>query len=109
MSETITDDITTTDGVRTELQDWLCAYLADELRLPEGSIDPEQPMSDYGLDSVRAITLITAAEERTGCELDANALWEFPTVASFAGLLAEHLTPAVAPGLPPREVSAGAI
>ncbi|GCB44043.1 acyl carrier protein [Streptomyces sp. NL15-2K] len=100
MYDTTTNDITTTDDIRTELQDWLCAYLAEELRLPEGSIDPEQPMSAYGLDSVRAITLITEAEELTGCELDPNALWEFPTVVSFAGLLAEHVTAAVTSGPP---------
>jgi|SwirhisoilCB1_FD_contig_31_15183478_length_442_multi_3_in_0_out_0_1 acyl carrier protein len=81
----------TTDGIQAELREWLCAYLAEELRLPAGSIDPDQPMSAYGLDSVRAITLITEAEERVGCELDPNALWEFPTVAAFAGLLAEHV------------------
>jgi len=80
----------TTEGIEAELRGWLCAYLAEELRLPPEAIDPDEPMSVYGLDSVRAITLITEAEDHIGCELDPNALWEFPTVASFAGLLAKH-------------------
>ncbi|MFJ4685555.1 acyl carrier protein [Streptomyces sp. NPDC091377] len=81
-----------TEDVEAELREWLCAYLTEELRLPPDAIDPDQPMSVYGLDSVRAITLITEAEDRLGCELDPNALWEFPTVASFAGLLAAQVS-----------------
>ncbi|MGW3659587.1 acyl carrier protein [Streptomyces sp. NPDC005151] len=79
-----------TDDLQTELREWLCAYLAEELRLPVGSIDPDESMSAYGLDSVRAITLLAEAEDRIGCELDPNALWEFPTVTSFATLLADQ-------------------
>ncbi|MET8828876.1 acyl carrier protein [Streptomyces sp. NPDC004610] len=83
---------TTDDGTEAELRTWLRVYLAEELKLTPDEIDPEQPMSVYGLDSVRAITLITEAEDHIGCELDPNALWEYPTVAAFAGLLAEHAT-----------------
>ena len=55
----------------TELSDWLCAYLAAELRLPAGSIDPSEPMSSYGLDSVRAITLLTEVEDHVlGASVD---------------------------------------
>ncbi|MGV9316912.1 acyl carrier protein, partial [Streptomyces sp. NPDC003691] len=85
---------TTTDGVRTELQEWLRGYLAEELDVPAGSVDPEEPMSSYGLDSVRAITLLAEAEDLTGCELDPNAPWEYPTVTAFAGYLAEQLAAA---------------
>ena len=80
-----------TDHLQAELQEWLCAYLAAELRLPAGSIDPAEPMFTYGLDSVRAITLLTEVETHVGFEIDPNALWEFPTVASFAELLAGQM------------------
>lgn len=79
------------DELYTELQDWLCAHLAEELRLPQGSVDPTEPMSDYGLDSIKAITLITAVEDHVGFEIDPNALWEFPTVASLAESLVGRL------------------
>jgi len=75
-----------------ELQEWICRYLAEELSIPAGSIDPAEPMSAYGLDSVRAIMLLTDVEERVGFEIDPNALWEFPTVTSFTDLLVEQLT-----------------
>jgi acyl carrier protein len=76
----------------TELSDWLCAYLAAELRLPPGSIDPAEPMSTYGLDSVRAITLLTDVEDHVVFEIDPNALWEFPTVKAFTELLVGQMT-----------------
>ncbi|TMR20505.1 acyl carrier protein [Nonomuraea turkmeniaca] len=69
------------------LQEWLCAQLAKELELPAGSIDPAEPMATYGLDSVRAITLLTEVEDHVGFEIDPNALWEFPTVAAFAEMV----------------------
>ncbi|WP_067452320.1 acyl carrier protein [Actinomadura macra] len=78
--------------LRTELQEWICVYLAEELRIPVGSIDPTEPMSAYGLDSVRAIMLLADVEERVGFEIDPNALWEFPTVASFTDLLVDQFT-----------------
>ena len=81
-----------TDELHTELQDWLRAHLAEELRVPAGAIDPAEPMSAYGLDSVQAITLLTEVEEHMGFEIDPNALWEYPTVAAFTGLLVDQLT-----------------
>jgi len=86
-----------TDDLHTELQTWLCAYLAAELDLPAGSVDPAEPMSAYGLDSVKAITILADVEEFVGFEIEPNALWEFPTVVSFTGLLVNQWTEARLP------------
>lgn len=48
-------------------------------------------MSAYGLDSIRAITLLTTIEDHVGFAIDPNALWEFPTVASLAESLVGQL------------------
>jgi acyl carrier protein len=80
-----------TETVQAELQAWLCTQLALELELPAGTIDPEEPMATYGLDSVRAITLLVEVEDHVGFEIDPNALWEYPTVASFAAMVASHM------------------
>ncbi|MGW7519511.1 acyl carrier protein [Streptomyces sp. NPDC054796] len=87
-----------TDALHAELQDWLCARLAEELRLPRGEVDPTVPMSAYGLDSVKAITLLTTVEDHVGFEIDPNALWEFPTVASLTESLAGQLATRPAQG-----------
>jgi acyl carrier protein len=73
-----------------QLRDWLCAYIAEELQLSAGSIDPAEPMSAYGLDSIRAITMLADVEDHVGFPIDPNALWEFPTVDSFVHMLVEQ-------------------
>jgi acyl carrier protein len=72
-----------------QLRDWLCAYMAAELKLPAGSIDPAEPMSAYGLDSISAITMLADVEDHVGFAIDPNALWEFPTVDAFADMLVD--------------------
>jgi acyl carrier protein len=83
-----------TGTVQAELQEWLCTFLAAELRVPGGIIEPTTPMADYGLDSVTAFALLTDIEERVGFELDPNALWDYPTVADFSVFLADELAAA---------------
>jgi acyl carrier protein len=75
-----------------ELRDWLCAHLAATLKVAGGTIDPAEPMSAYGLDSLRAVAVLTEVEERVGFEIDSDVLWDHPTVAAFARYLAERLT-----------------
>jgi acyl carrier protein len=76
---------------QTELREWLCAHLSAELRVPQAAIDPDQPMVDYGLDSLTAAGILMAVEQRVGFEVDPNALWDYPTVASFADFLADQI------------------
>ncbi|MGI5163181.1 acyl carrier protein [Spirillospora sp. CA-253888] len=80
-----------TDEHRTELRAWLCGRLAEELGLPPGTVDPAEPMSAYGLDSITAVTLLTEVEDRVGAELDPNAVWEFPSVSALVDLAVERL------------------
>ena len=42
--------------------------MAKELKLPEKSIEPMRSVFDYGLDSVTAVMLAAALEERLGIE-----------------------------------------
>jgi acyl carrier protein len=85
----------TADTARTELCDWLCAHLVTELRVPQGRIDPDEPMVNYGLDSLTAAAVLTAVELRVGFEVDPNALWDHPTADAFAGFLADRIAAGV--------------
>lgn len=79
------------DTVRTELCEWLCAHLSAELRVPQSSIDPEEPMVTYGLDSLTAAGILIAIEQRVEFQVDPNALWDYPTVASFVDFLVDQI------------------
>lgn len=73
-----------------QLQEWLCGYLASQLEVPEGRIDPTEPMATYGLDSLKAVALLAEIEQHVGFEIDPGALWDYPTVAAFTGFLADR-------------------
>jgi acyl carrier protein len=79
------------DTVQAELQEWLCAHLAAQLKVPAGRIEPTEPMSAYGLDSLTAVGVLADVEERVGFEIDPAALWDYATVAAFTRFLADQL------------------
>ena len=79
------------DTTRSELYEWLCAYLIRELQVPGGRIDPDRPMVDYGLDSLTAAAVVTEVEKRVGFEVDPNSLWDHPTAAAFTVFLADKV------------------
>lgn len=76
---------------QTDLYEWLSAYLAAELKVPQTGIDPDEPLVTYGLDSLTAAMILEAVEERVGFEVDANAVWDNPTAGSFAAFLADQI------------------
>jgi acyl carrier protein len=81
--------------IQARLQEWLCAHLAVQLEVPEGRVDPKAPMSAYGLDSLKAVAMLTDIEEHVGFEIDPSALWDYPTVEAFTRFLADRLTPSL--------------
>ena len=71
-----------------EVLNWLTLKFADWLEVSPDELDPRQPISSYGLDSISAVTLSVQLEDELGIELDTAVLWDRPTLES----LAEHLT-----------------
>src|SRR5246127_294684 len=59
------------------------------------SIDPDRPLSEYGLDSLGALELRTRIETETGIRINPADLATIGTIRGLAGLLCEKLAPAV--------------
>ncbi|MFZ0833253.1 MAG: SDR family NAD(P)-dependent oxidoreductase, partial [Mycobacterium sp.] len=57
------------------------------------SIDPDRPLSEYGLDSLGALELRTRIETETGIRINPADLATIGTVRGLAGLLSEKLAP----------------
>ena len=74
-----------------EVLAWVTLKFADWLEVPAEELDPRQPISSYGLDSISAVTLSVQLEQELGVELDTAVLWERPTLESLAQHLAERL------------------
>ncbi|PQM48184.1 Phthioceranic/hydroxyphthioceranic acid synthase [Mycobacterium talmoniae] len=72
--------------------------LSDQISLIlRRSIDPDRPLSEYGIDSLGALELRTRIETETGIRLTASDI-TVTTIRDLAGVLCEKLAPAeVAP------------
>ena len=70
-----------------EITRWMQAAVAASLHVPAESIDPTQPFTSYGLDSIAAFTLTVELAEWLDRDLPASLFWEFTTIAEIA----EHL------------------
>lgn len=78
------------DGIRGRLIERISAALK-----VKGVMDPDAPLSKYGLQSIDAVILAMEIEEEVGIELPPTLLWEYNTVNECAAYLMT-LGPAVA-------------
>lgn len=86
-----TDSVQSTDPAGRsveEIRNWLVAYVANLLGLPEGEIDPETSFDDHGLDSIAAVAVAAELGQWLGKEIDLADATEEVTIASVARLAA---------------------
>ncbi|MGE0722831.1 MAG: SDR family NAD(P)-dependent oxidoreductase, partial [Alphaproteobacteria bacterium] len=69
----------------------LNALLAETLYLEPGAIDPDQPFTEIGLDSILAVELARRIEGEFGVALRATRLYDQPTPRGLAVALAAEL------------------
>lgn len=71
----------------TELEGWLIAKIATYVKLPRELIQPDKALTDYGLDSVYALTLVGDIEDHLSLQLNPTLMWDFPTVHALTAEL----------------------
>jgi acyl carrier protein len=87
-----------------EIQNWLTARLAKEVRLKPADIDGNRPFAQYGVDSVQAARMSGDLEDWAGRELSPSLLYDYPTVTA----LTQYLTAELCPQLPAVAVASPA-
>ncbi|MFD0140223.1 acyl carrier protein [Streptomyces sp. NPDC127159] len=73
-----------------ELRDWLVARVAEHLRKPTADIQPDVPLSDYGLDSVYALSVAAEIEDHLGFAVDPTMMWDNPTIEALLTAIGEE-------------------
>lgn len=73
---------------RDDVEAWLRCSLAPLLRVAPAEIDPGRTFTQYGLDSMTAITLAADLELWLGVRVSPTLAWEHPTLDQ----LATHIT-----------------
>ncbi len=81
-----------TSGSRgpAEIQRWMQDKIGAALNVAGDSLDPTEPITSYGLDSIAAFTLTLDLSEWLERDLQASLLWDFPTIAELARYLGEE-------------------
>lgn len=85
-----------TVGTVAEVQRRITALVSGLTRRPEREIDPDEPFTVYGLDSVQAVKLAGDLSEWLGREVPATLVWDHPSVRSAARALVAEGRGAVA-------------
>jgi acyl carrier protein len=72
------------------IQSWMQAHIGDALKVAGETVDPTQPFTSYGLDSIAGYTLTLELAEWLERDLPASLLWEYPTIVELAQFLSEE-------------------
>jgi len=80
---TLTDH-TLPSGHVPELVEWLRVRVAEFAMIEPAAVDPDQPLTDYGLDSVYAVSLCAELHDTFGVVVDPGDTVSHPTVLSLA-------------------------
>jgi acyl carrier protein len=69
------------------IQGWIVSRLARLLGVKPEEIGVDDPLSDYGLESVEAIALSGELSDLLGRQLSPTLTWDHPTIADLARFL----------------------
>ena len=77
-------------ALRTHVEGQLLALYAELLKVSVEELDPEVPVSNYGVESVMMMTVLNRVEALFGKAVEPNAIVEHPAVRDFATHLIEE-------------------
>lgn len=69
---------------------WMQGRIGAALKVADETVDPTQPFTSYGLDSIAGYTLTLELAEWLESDLPASLLWDYPTIAELAHFLSEE-------------------
>ena len=70
---------------------WLTSRLAFHLEAPTHAIDPDIPLAEMGVDSVRALGLVGDVEAHWDIDVDPTLVFDYPTLTHIADFINESV------------------
>ena len=86
----------TTNRQSNRIESWLIAKIAAKLGLDSRKIDVNEPLINYGLDSVAAVTLSGELADWLERKISPTIVYDYPTIESLASYLGESSLPSTA-------------
>lgn len=74
-----------------EIRAWLSEQIALRLGVSPAEIDPQEPFTSYGLDSMELISVSGFLEQWLGRKFSPNLMYDYTTIDEVAAFLAEEL------------------
>ncbi|WP_405785148.1 MULTISPECIES: acyl carrier protein [unclassified Streptomyces] len=84
-------DSTSQPRTAESLAGWLVGHVAAYTRLSTEEIDRTAPLTDYGLDSVAALSLCGDIEDEFDLVVEPTVAWDHPTVEALVAYLLDEL------------------
>jgi acyl carrier protein len=76
---------------REDIEDFLVQKLCSGLGISSDDMDVSQPFSSFGLDSLRAVSLLDEVATWLGRSLSPTLFWDYPTISALAAHLADEI------------------
>lgn len=70
---------------------WLQNKIAGINKVATSEISENIPLSDYGLDSLQAVSLTGDLGEWLKIDVDPTLIWDYPTIQSLSEFLSQEL------------------
>jgi acyl carrier protein len=77
---------------RDQISEFCTISLANALRIPRNTIEPDTKFTRMGLDSAMVVYVMMELEEKLGLELSPDDFYDHPTVRDLSRYLAEKQT-----------------
>ncbi|GAA2101460.1 acyl carrier protein [Streptomyces albiaxialis] len=77
-----------------ELRSWLIERVGEYVPDLDGTVDPDQDLGEYGLDSIAVVAFTADVEDELGIRIDPTAVWDHPTLTQLTKFLLTESEPA---------------
>lgn len=74
-----------------EISSWITSKIAEITNLDENEINPNEPFTYFGIDSMHVITFVGDLEDWLGIKIQATLLWDYPTIHAVTAHLSQRL------------------
>ena len=75
-----------------QIQNWLISHLAELMQVSPEEVYVQEPFTNFGLNSIDAVSLSGDLEDYLNRPLPATLLWDFPTIETLSRHLSAETT-----------------
>jgi acyl carrier protein len=79
------------------LKSWLIDWISREMRIDHSMIDPSRAFLSYGMDSMKAMTMVGDIEALLSLRLSPTLAWDYPDIDTLSAHLVGQMSAAAAP------------